>query len=111
MRLGFRCGRLSEISGVPMGEQLPEPSLSALVHLLAEQALLALGVPHPQLQQQPPANPAVGRFYIDLLEILRTRTDGRRTDAESRELEEILYQLRMQAVTVIPTAATAEPGA
>lgn len=94
-----------------MGEHLPEPSLSALVHLLAEQALLALGVPHPQLQQQPPANPAVGRLYIDLLEVLRGKTEGHRTEAESRELEEILYQLRMRALNVTPTAPGAEPRA
>ena len=109
MRLGFRCDRLWEISGVPMGEQLPEPSLSALVHLLAEQALLALGVPHPQMAQQPPANPAVGRFYISLLDILKAKTEGQRTDGETREIEEMLFQLRMRAVNMIPNAATAEP--
>ena len=94
-----------------MGEQLPEPSLSALVHLLAEQALLALGVPHPQLEHQPPANPAVGRFYADLLEVLKTKTEGHRTDAETRELEEILYQLRMRAMNLLPTAPAAGPRA
>lgn len=94
-----------------MGEQLPEPSLSALVHLLAEQALLALGVAHPQIQHQPPANPAVGRFYIDLLEILKTTTEGRCMDAETREMVEMLYQLRMRAMNLMPTAPAAEPRA
>ena len=94
-----------------MGEQLPEPSLSALVHLLVEQALLALGVPHPQLEQQPPANPVVGRFYVDLLEVLKTKTDGRRTDAETAEIEEFLYQLRMRAMNMMPTAPVVEPRA
>lgn len=94
-----------------MGEQFPEPSLSALVHLLAEQALLAMGVPHPQLQHQPPANPTVGRFYLDLLEVLRTKTEGHRTDAETRELDEVLYQLRMRAMNLVPPAAAVEPRA
>ncbi len=85
-----------------MSESLPEPSLSALVHLLAEQALLALGVPHPQLQHQPPANPTVGRFYIDLLDILRQKTEGHRSEAESRELDDVLYALRMRALDLAP---------
>lgn len=94
-----------------MGEHPPEPSLSALVHLLAEQALLALGVPHPQLERQPPANPAVARFYIGLLEVLQDKTADRRTDVESREFEEILYQLRLRALNLVPTAPGAEPRA
>lgn len=92
-----------------MGDPLPEPCLSALVQLLAEQALLALGVPHPQLPQQPPANPAVGRFYIGLLEVLREKTAASRTDAETREIEEVLYQLRMRAMNLMPPAPAVEP--
>jgi hypothetical protein len=92
-----------------MGEQLPEPSLSALVHLLAEQALLALGVPHPQLAHQPPANPPVGRFYVDLLEVLKAKTEGGRSEAESLELEAILQQLRMRIINVVPAAPAMGP--
>ena len=83
-----------------MSESLPEPSLSALIHLLAEQALLALGVPHPQLQQQPPPNPTVARFYVDLLGILRDKTEGHRSEAESQELDDVLYGLRMRAMSL-----------
>ena len=95
--------------GVPMNQTMPEPSLSALVHLLAEQALLAMGVPHPQMQQQPPANPAAARFYIDLLDTLRGKTEGQRSDSETRELEEILYALRMRALSLVPAASGADP--
>lgn len=77
---------------------VPEPSLSALAHLLAEQALLALGVPHPMMQEQPPANPGVGRFFIDLLALLKEKTEGHRTPAETEELDELIYQLRMRAL-------------
>ena len=92
-----------------MGEQLPEPSLSALVHLLAEQALLALGVPHPQLAHQPPANPQVGRFYVDLLDVLKAKTEGHRTDAETLEFEAIHQQLRMRAINILPAAPAEGP--
>jgi len=91
-----------------MSESLPEPSLSALVHLLAEQALLALGVPHPQLKQQPPANPTVARFYIDLLDLLRKKTEGRLTQAETQEMDDVLYGLRMRVLDLAPAAPGAE---
>lgn len=87
---------------------MPEPSLSALVHLLAEQALLALGVPHPQMQQQPPAHPEAARFYIDLLDVLKAKTEGQRTDAETREIDDILYALRMRAMSLVPAAPGTE---
>ena len=90
-----------------MTESMPEPSLSVLVHLLAEQALLALGVPHPQLQQQPPANPAVARFYIDLMDLLRRKTEGHRSETETKELDDTLYGLRMRVMNL----STAAPGA
>ncbi len=92
-----------------MNEAVPEASLTALMHLLAEQALMALGVPHPMLKDLPPANPAVARFYVDLLTILQQKTAGQRTDEESRQLDEILYQLRMRILD-LKSAAEAPAG-
>ncbi len=80
----------------------PEPSLTALIHLLAEQALLALGVPHPMLKEVPPANPGVARFYVDLLNVLKAKTEGNRSDSETRALEDILHQLRMRILDLEP---------
>ena len=80
----------------------PEPSLTALIHLLAEQALLALGVPHPMLKEVPPANPSVARFYVDLLVVLRAKTEGHRTDAETRLLDDVLHELRMRVLNLEP---------
>jgi hypothetical protein len=74
------------------------------MHLLTEQALLALGVPHPMIKTPPPANPTAARFYIDLLTVLKAKTEGARTDAESRQLDEILYELRMRVMDLKPAA-------
>lgn len=102
---GICCGRLLENLGVPMAASVPEPSFSGLVHLLAEQALLAMGVPHPELKDPPPANPIVARFYVDLLSILQDKTKGSLTSGEATELEEVLYQLRMRALHLQPAPA------
>ncbi|MFN7957646.1 MAG: DUF1844 domain-containing protein [Holophagaceae bacterium] len=89
-----------------MTPAVPEASLTALMHLLTEQALLSMGVPHPMVKEAPPANPAVARFYVDLLSILKEKTEGSRTDAESAQLDEILYQLRMRVMDLKPAAET-----
>ncbi|HJU83856.1 MAG TPA: DUF1844 domain-containing protein [Holophagaceae bacterium] len=91
-----------------MNAGVPEPSLTALMHLLAEQALLAMGVPHPHMPQQPPANPAVARFYVDLLVVLKVKTEGQRSAEESMALDELLHELRMRALNLQP-APTVKP--
>lgn len=89
-----------------MTPAVPEASLTALMHLLTEQALLSMGVPHPMVKEAPPANPAVARFYADLLSVLKEKTEGSRSEAETAQLEEILYQLRMRVMDLKPAADT-----
>ena len=83
-----------------MNPAVPEASLSALMHLLAEQALMAMGVPHPMMKDVPPANPVVARFYVDLLTVLKEKTEASRSEAESRELDDILFELRMRVMNL-----------
>ncbi len=89
-----------------MTPAVPEASLTALMHLLTEQALLSMGVPHPMVKEPPPANPTVARFYVDLLAVLKEKTEGARTESETAQLDEILYQLRMRAMDLKPAAET-----
>jgi hypothetical protein len=91
-----------------MNSAVPEASLTALMNLLAEQALLSMGVPHPMVKEAPPANPVVARFYVDLLSVLREKTMGARTDVETAQIDEILYQLRMRVLDLKP--AVESPG-
>ncbi|MBK8792471.1 MAG: DUF1844 domain-containing protein [Holophaga sp.] len=92
-----------------MNAAASQPSLSALVNLLAEQALLAMGVPHPMMPTQPPANPTVARFYVDLVGILKDKTEGHRTESETREMDDILYHLRMKILDLVPPRPTGGP--
>ena len=87
-----------------MNPAVPEASLTALTHLLTEQALLAMGVPHPMMKEPPPANPDAARFYVDLLAVLKEKTEGARTDLESRQLDDVLYELRMRVMHLKPAA-------
>ena len=100
--VGFPAEHPESVWGIPMSAAVPEASLTALLHLLAEQALMAMGVPHPMMKDAPPANPPVARFYVDLLSVLQAKTEGLRSDAENRELEDLLYQLRMRILDLKP---------
>ena len=95
-----------------MNPAVPEASLTALIHLLAEQGLMAMGVPHPMMKEPPPANPSVARFYVDLLAVLKEKTEGTRSESETRQLDEILFDLRMRVMnlsTVADLSAVEKP--
>jgi len=81
-----------------MPATVPEPNLMALAELLSGQALLAMGFSHPGLKDPPPADPLLARFFVDLLEILKNKTEGNRNDGESRQIDELLYHLRMKVL-------------
>ena len=85
-----------------MAPAVPEPSLIALVHLIAEQALLAYGVAHPQMGRGALSNPEAGRFYLALLVELRTKTEGNRTSEETLALDQVIENLRMRDLGLQP---------
>jgi Domain of unknown function (DUF1844) len=75
-----------------------EPSLAGLFMMLASFALAALeGVRDPAGSEMH-KDPQQAAELIDMLILLRERTDGRRTPEESQVLDELLYDLQMRFV-------------
>ena len=92
----------SDTQASPSGADasLPPASFQLLVSSLATQSLIFLGqVPDP-IDNSTVLRPNAARHYIDLLEMLQEKTQGNLTEVESRELEDILHQLRMLFVMV-----------
>jgi Domain of unknown function (DUF1844) len=76
------------------------PDLSNLFVMFASSALIALGdAPDPMTGEQG-VDLAHAREAVDTLLLLRDKTDGNRTETESRLLEDILYDLEMRFVRV-----------
>jgi hypothetical protein len=50
----------------------------------------------------------VARFYIDLLDLLRQKTEGHRSEADTKEFDDVLYGLRMRTMNLAPAASGAE---
>jgi hypothetical protein len=72
-----------------------EPLFLDLLSLLATQASLALGSPHP-VTGEAQDDLEMARAMISMIEVLRTKTKGNLALDEERALDDILYQLRME---------------
>ena len=79
-------------------EERPRADLSALCVMLYSDALVSLGqVPDP-VTGEAHRDFEQARFAIDLLDVLREKTEGNRSAEESAVIEEILATLRMAFV-------------
>lgn len=75
-----------------------EASFSVLVMSLASSAAMSLGLsPNPQTGETE-IDRELARFNIDLLAMLKGKTEGRLTDDEKRLLEAVLSDLQMKFV-------------
>jgi hypothetical protein len=67
--------------------------------MLASSAVAALGqAPDPLTGQVREKDPAAAAEAIDLLALLREKTDGHRTPRETRLLDGLIYDLQMRYV-------------
>jgi hypothetical protein len=83
-----------------LGEQGPvgERSLAGLFMMLASSAVVALGDAPDPLTGQRQVDLAQAADAIDLLILLREKTEGNRSPDENRILEEVLYDLQLRYV-------------
>ncbi len=76
----------------------PPAELSALFIMFANAALMSLGAVTEPGAEAPRVELDQARSAIDVLLMLRDKTQGNRTEQESRLLEGILYDLQMRYV-------------
>ncbi len=74
------------------------PDLQGLFIMLASSALVNLGEAADPATGQRVFDLEQAREVIDLLVLLRAKTEGNRSEQESRVLEEILYDLQLRFV-------------
>jgi hypothetical protein len=96
----------------PAAPAAPGPALAGdlrgLFVMLGESALASLGDPADPLGQGGDLEQA--RDLVEMLLVLRERTEGRLTDEESRLLEQVLYELQGQFARAAGGPRTARPG-
>lgn len=75
--------------------QLPLASFDLLITTLATQALACMGqIPDP-IEHKAIVRLDLARHHVDMLSILRDKTQGNLTEAEAAALDGVLHQLRM----------------
>ena len=80
-----------------------ERSLVGLFMMLATEALIALGdAPDPVTGQQHRELPQASAI-IDLLALLREKTEGHRSAEETRTLDHLIYDLQLRYVEAVKT--------
>ena len=79
-------------------EAAPPAGLTALLVMLANSALISLGAGPEPGAAEPHVDLDRARSLIDILVMLRAKTQGNRSEQESRLLEEIVYDLQMRFV-------------
>jgi len=74
---------------------LPEIDFSTFILSLVTSAMMHLGeAPHPDGKQQ--KDPALAKQTIDIIGLLRDKTQGNLTPEETQLLEEVLFDLRLR---------------
>lgn len=82
------------------GQKLPEASFTTLMSMLASQAIMGLGA----MQDKETGGMIIdlegARFAIDLLAVIEEKTKGNLSEDETRELAQVLNELRGRFVQV-----------
>ncbi|MGY8756610.1 MAG: DUF1844 domain-containing protein [Phycisphaerales bacterium] len=93
--------------------KMPEPDFRGLLGILASQALMGLG-----MHQDPSGNGVMvdlegSKFAIDLLEMLKVKTEGNVTEEESTEITQLISELQSRFVQIaqLVTAQMQDGGA
>ena len=81
--------------------ELPEASLAALINQIAMQVMMALGGYEDPKTKKRIVDLALARFHVDTLKVIEDKTAGNRTEDESKMLDKVLYETRMQYVRLV----------
>ena len=82
------------------GGPLPGPHLAEIIQMITMQATIGLGGFRDQNGQAIPPNLEYAKHYIDLLELLQTKTGNNLDEQEKRMLDGTLQELRMAFVEI-----------
>jgi hypothetical protein len=89
--------RPAEPPPVPAGPESPG-DLTGVFLIFASSAMIAMGESPDPMTGQARRNLAEAREAIDILRLLRARTEGNRTPEEEQLLNEVIYDLQVRFV-------------
>jgi Domain of unknown function (DUF1844) len=84
----------------PAPASAPGRNLIGLFMMLAQSAMMALGEASEPGMGAPRANPQEAAALVDLLLLLREKTEGNRTAEETEVLGELIYDLQLRYINL-----------
>jgi hypothetical protein len=94
-------------SGQGGADGVPEADMTAIIRMIATQAIMYLGgIPDPETGRAV-LIPEYARYHIDLLEVLENKTKGNLSEEESKELGALLHELRLRFVEIMGSVSKA----
>lgn len=91
---------------VGSGGDLPEPDFAEIINMIVMQAAVSIGGYRSPTGESVPADLRVAKHFIDLLEILRKKTEGNLTEEEAKVFDTVLYEMRMRFVSAAQPAGS-----
>jgi hypothetical protein len=93
---------------IPHDPPMPPASLEMLLTNLATEAMMALGqIPHPTTGKMS-FLPNQAKFLIDTIAVIKDKTSGNSTAAETQAIDSLIHQLRMAYISGPPEAVPDE---
>lgn len=77
---------------------IPKIDMTTFFLSISSAALMGLGIQVPGMSQEPKVDLALAKQNIDLLELMKEKTQGNLSDDESKLLEQLLFETRMRFV-------------
>jgi hypothetical protein len=93
----------------PGPDEMPPPDFKGVIGMLAYQAMSGLGIMADQRTGRVVVDLVGSRYYIDLLSVLEQKTKGNLTPEESKELTQVLAELRSRFVQLAQLVAQQAP--
>lgn len=87
-------------TGQSSAPPLPEANLLTLIFSLYTHVQISLGLVPDPMTQQVHKDLAQAKYNIDLLGVLKEKTQGNLTQEEEQALEQMLYEIRMTYIEV-----------
>ncbi|MEN8149680.1 MAG: DUF1844 domain-containing protein [Planctomycetota bacterium] len=88
--------------------ETPAVDFGMYVTMLGSQASIALGLMPNPMTEQTETDLSTAKYLIDVLDMLKAKTEGNRTDVETKVLMGLLFDLRMKYVEASRTEAVGD---
>lgn len=80
------------------GQELPEVNFPMFISSLGMQAMMSLGEVENPMTKKKEVNLEQAKYFVDILKMLKDKTEGNLNSEEQKVVDDLIYQLQMKYV-------------